>query len=44
MANLKRNMIQLVKEVKEGGEVITETFLTPVFISFSVVYESVDIQ
>ncbi|MFE4810611.1 phage tail assembly chaperone G [Peribacillus simplex] len=43
MANLKRNMIKLVKEVKEG-EVITETYLTPVFIPFSVVYEAVDIQ
>lgn len=43
MANLKRNMIKLVKEVK-GEEVITETFLTPVFIPFSVVYEAIDIQ
>lgn len=42
MANLKRNMIELVKEVKEG-EIITEKFLTPVFIPFSVVYEAVDL-
>ncbi|CAN7410488.1 hypothetical protein LJR015_004014 [Peribacillus frigoritolerans] len=43
MANLKRNMIKLVKEVKEE-EVITETFLTPVFIPFSVVYEAIDLE
>ncbi|MET1176927.1 hypothetical protein ABG775_02935 [Peribacillus simplex] len=43
MANLKRNMIKLVKEVKEE-EVITETYLTPVFIPFSVVYEAIDIE
>ncbi|OIK11975.1 hypothetical protein BIV60_17120 [Bacillus sp. MUM 116] len=41
MANLKRNMIELVKEVKEG-EIITEKYLTPVFIPFSVVYEAMD--
>ncbi|MCM3180244.1 phage tail assembly chaperone G [Cytobacillus horneckiae] len=41
MANLKRNMIELVKEVK-AGEVVTEKYLTPVFIPFSVVYEAVD--
>jgi hypothetical protein len=41
MANLKRNMIELVKEVKEG-EIITEKYLTPVFIPFSVVYEALD--
>ncbi|GKU81199.1 phage tail assembly chaperone G [Niallia sp. NCCP-28] len=41
MANFKRNMIELVKEVKEG-EIITKKYLTPVFIPFSVVYESVD--
>ncbi|MED3650606.1 phage tail assembly chaperone G [Heyndrickxia sporothermodurans] len=42
MANLKRNMIELVKEVKEG-EVVTEKYLTPVFIPLSVVYEAIDI-
>lgn len=42
MANLKRNMIELVKEVKEG-EIVTEKYLTPVFIPFSVVYEAIDI-
>ncbi|MDF1997598.1 phage tail assembly chaperone G [Peribacillus frigoritolerans] len=42
MANLKRNMIELVKDVKEG-EIVTEKFLTPVFIPFSVVYEAVDL-
>ncbi|MDN4525320.1 phage tail assembly chaperone G [Fictibacillus fluitans] len=43
MANLKRNMIELVTDVKEG-EVITEKFLTPVFIPFSVVYEALDLE
>ena len=41
MANLKRNMIELIKEVKEG-EIITEKYLTPVFIPFSIVYEALD--
>ncbi|MFI8495299.1 phage tail assembly chaperone G [Peribacillus butanolivorans] len=41
MANLKRNMIELVKEVKEG-EIETVKYLTPVFIPFSVVYEAID--
>ena len=41
MAALKRNMIELVKEVKEG-ELITEKYMTPVFIPFSVVYEALD--
>lgn len=41
MANLKRNMIELVKEVKEG-EIVTEKYLTPVFLPFSVVYEAID--
>lgn len=43
MANLKRNMIELVKEVKEG-EIITEKFLTPVFIPMSVIYEAMDLM
>lgn len=42
MANLKRNMIELVKEVKEG-EIVTEKYLTPVFIPLSVVYEAIDL-
>lgn len=41
MANLKRNMIELVKEVKEG-EIVTEKYLTPVFLPMSVVYEAID--
>jgi hypothetical protein len=41
MANLKRNMIELIKEVKEG-EIVTEKFLTPVFIPFSIIYEALD--
>lgn len=43
MANLKRNMIELVKEVKEG-EVLTEKYWTPVFIPMSVVYEAIDLS
>lgn len=43
MANLKRNMIELVKEVKEG-EIVTEKYLTPVFIPMSVVYEAIDLM
>jgi hypothetical protein len=42
MANLKRHTIQLVKEVKEG-EIITETYITPVFLPFSTVYEATDL-
>jgi hypothetical protein len=42
MALLKRNMIELVKEVKEG-EVITEKYLTPVFIPLSTVYQAIDL-
>jgi hypothetical protein len=43
MANLKRNMIELVKEVKEG-EIVTEKHLTPVFIPLSVVYQAIDLK
>lgn len=43
MANLIRNMIELVKEVKEG-EIVTEKYLTPVFIPFSVIYEALDMM
>ncbi|WP_299090341.1 hypothetical protein [uncultured Metabacillus sp.] len=43
MATLKRNMIELVKEVKEG-EIVTEKYLTPVFIPLSVVYEALDLN
>ncbi|KSU88906.1 hypothetical protein ABEP17_15680 [Priestia flexa] len=42
MANLKRNTIELVTDVKEG-EIITETFLTPPFIPLSVVYQAMDL-
>lgn len=41
MANLKRNMIELVQEVKEG-EIITKKYLTPVFVPLSVLYEALD--
>ncbi|WP_110928416.1 phage tail assembly chaperone G [Bacillus massiliglaciei] len=43
MANLKRHMIELVKEVKEG-EVVTQKYLTPAFIPFAVVYEAIDMM
>lgn len=43
MANLKRNMIELVKDVKEG-EIVTEKYLTPVFLPMSVVYEALDLS
>jgi hypothetical protein len=42
MAKLKRNVIEVVKEVKEG-ELISEKYLTPVFIPLSVVYEAIDL-
>lgn len=43
MANLKRHMIELVKEIKEG-EIITEKYLTPIFIPLEVVYEAIDLS
>ena len=43
MANLKRNMIELVLEVKEG-EIVTKKYVTPVFIPLSVVYEAIDLM
>lgn len=42
MANLKRNMIELVKEIKEG-EIVTQKYLTPPFIPLSVVYQAIDL-
>jgi len=42
MAELKRHMIELVKEVRDG-EIVTEKYLTPVFIPMSVVYEAIDL-
>ena len=42
MANLKRNMIELITDVKDG-ELVTEKYLTPVFIPLSVVYQALDI-
>ncbi|PKR79184.1 hypothetical protein CEY16_05405 [Halalkalibacillus sediminis] len=41
MADLKRNMIELVKDVKQG-ELVTEKYLTPLFIPMKKVYEAVD--
>jgi len=35
MAELKRHMIELVKDVKEG-ELVTEKYLTPMFLPMSV--------
>lgn len=43
MTKLKRNMIELVKEVKEG-EIVTEKYWTPPFIPLSVVYQAIDLQ
>lgn len=42
MSKLKRNTIELVEEIKEG-EIVTQTYVTPVFIPFSVVYEALDL-
>lgn len=36
-------MIELVKDVKEG-EIVTEKYLTPVFVPLKVVYEAVDLM
>ncbi|MFS8189480.1 phage tail assembly chaperone G [Rossellomorea marisflavi] len=43
MPKLLRNTIRLVKEVKEE-EVIFETYYTPPFIPFDVVYEATDMS
>ena len=43
MANLKRNSIELYKEVKDD-EVITEKFWTPHFLPMKVVYEAADLM
>lgn len=42
MANLKRNSIKLMKEIK-GEEIITETYWTVPFPSLAMVYEAADI-
>ncbi|MCA1021792.1 phage tail assembly chaperone G [Halobacillus litoralis] len=47
MANLKRNMIELVKnveEVQKGGEVELEKFWTPAFLPFSKVRQALQLQ
>lgn len=46
MANLKRNMLKLVKNPEEavkGGEIEFETFWTAPFIPTSVTYEAMDL-
>lgn len=44
MATLKRNVIELIKEVSEEGEVIkSEKYLTPAFIPLKVVYQAMDL-
>lgn len=46
MANLQRNMIELIKnpeEVREGGEPEMEKFWTPAYIPFSKVREALQI-
>lgn len=42
MSKNKRSVIHLVKEVKEG-EVVTETYLSPLFIPLSVTYEGLEL-
>lgn len=42
MAKLKRNTIQLIKDTK-AEEVEFQTFLTPHFIPFDMVYEAIDL-
>lgn len=47
MANLKRNMIELIKnpeEANNGGEVEFEKYWTPVFIPTKVTYEAIDLS
>ncbi len=47
MANLKRNMIELVKnpeEVAKGGEVELEKYWTPPFLPLDVTYEAMDLM
>ncbi|SDX65249.1 phage tail assembly chaperone G [Salimicrobium album] len=47
MANMKRNMIQLVKnpeEVEKGGEVKLDTYWTPMFLPFSKVRDAIGMQ
>lgn len=47
MANLKRNMIELIKnpeEVNNGAEPEIEKIWTPPFISLDVVYEAMDLM
>lgn len=42
MANLKRNSIKLLKEIK-GEEIVTQTYWTVPFPSLAMVYEAADI-
>lgn len=42
MSNLKRNSIELLKEMK-GDEAVMEVFWTPAFIPLGTVYEAVDL-
>lgn len=47
MANLKRNMIELIKnpdEVASGGEVELEKYWTPPFLPLQVTYEALDVM
>lgn len=47
MANLKRNLIELVKnpeEVLKGGEVEMEKYWTPPFLPLTVTYEAIDLM
>lgn len=47
MAQLKRNMIELIKnpeEANKGGEVEIERYWTPVHLPLKVMYEAVDLS
>lgn len=47
MANLKRNMIELVKnpeEVAKGGEVELEKYWTAPFLPLTITYEAIDLM
>ncbi|WP_239745197.1 hypothetical protein [Mammaliicoccus sp. F-M27] len=41
---MKRNFIRLVKEVDEKGEIKYDTYITPAFIPFNLVYEATDVM
>lgn len=44
MADLKRNTITIVLEVQDGAIIRKKTYLTPVFIPLSTIYEALDLM